>query len=73
MTMKMINSVFTEPHLRHSDTHLSSRRERQMETRHFFLLCCLRTGLLTLRNTAAKPWGTESEGLCAAAMRSKKL
>lgn len=33
-----------------------------METRDFFLLCCLGTGLLTLRNTAAKALGDRVRG-----------
>lgn len=49
-------------HTRHSDTHLSSQRVRQMESNDFFLLCYLRTGLLTRRNTAAKPLGDRVRG-----------
>lgn len=62
MMMRVINHIFTEPHLRHSDTHLSSERRQQMETSDFFLLFLLRTGLLTLRNTAAKALGDRVRG-----------
>lgn len=54
--------IFTEPHLKHSDTYLSSQGGRQMDTSNFFLLCCLRTGLLTLRNTAARALGDRVRG-----------
>lgn len=50
-------------YIRHSDIHLSSQSIRQMETSDFFLLCCLRTGLLTLRNTAAKALGDRVGGV----------
>jgi len=62
MMRRMTDYIFTEPHLRHWDTHLSSWRERQMQTSNFFLLCWWRTGLLALRNTAAKALGDRVRG-----------
>lgn len=73
MMRRIINYAFTELYLRHSNPHLFSQRVRQMDASDFFLLCSLRTGLLSLRNTAAKDLGDRVRGLHTTALRSKKL